>query len=394
MSLENKSLEEIKEAALLSLIKNQVSEKKTLDYKRDPIGGTDGDKKEFLADVSSFANMSGGHLIIGMAEDNGIPTELCGIGVSDPDAEINRLENIIRDGISPRIQGISISPPVTVSSNGNIALVIRIPKSWSLPHMVSFRGSSKFYSRNSAGKFPLDVDEIRSAFVLSETVADRIREFRVDRIGKVLSDDTPASVSIGAKAVLHLIPLNSFASRARFDLEILLRGNAADIHASLQPTSFPNFRRNIDGILVHDTPTWTNRASNYVQFFYNGCVEYVEWLSPADSKTIPIVKFEGQQIRMLQGLLKLYNILTVEPPVFVMLCVLNVRDFMIDIPDHAISGDVYPIDRDHLIIPEILLESGSVDAGAVLKPLFDSVWNAGGCEGSPNYSASGNWILG
>jgi hypothetical protein len=43
----------------------------------------------------------------------------------------------------------------------------------------------KFYGRNSAGKYPPDVGELRTAFTLSETVAERIRNFRVDRIARL-----------------------------------------------------------------------------------------------------------------------------------------------------------------------------------------------------------------
>jgi hypothetical protein len=42
------------------LVDNQVSEHKTIEYKEALLGNADGDKKEFLADVSSFANESGG----------------------------------------------------------------------------------------------------------------------------------------------------------------------------------------------------------------------------------------------------------------------------------------------------------------------------------------------
>jgi predicted HTH transcriptional regulator len=37
-----------------------------------PIGGSDRDRKEFLADVSAFANPSGGDIVIGIEEDEGV----------------------------------------------------------------------------------------------------------------------------------------------------------------------------------------------------------------------------------------------------------------------------------------------------------------------------------
>jgi predicted HTH transcriptional regulator len=62
---------------------------------------SDSERKEFLADASSFANADGGHLIYGMKEQSGVAIELCGLDV-DGDAVISALESRIRDGISPR----------------------------------------------------------------------------------------------------------------------------------------------------------------------------------------------------------------------------------------------------------------------------------------------------
>ena len=125
-------------------------EGKIREYKEILPDNTDANKKEFLADVSSFSNTSGGHLIFGIKETDGLPTDLLGLSIANIDAEILRLENIIRDGIEPRILSISVQDiPL---ENMKIILIIYIPRSWALPHRVIFGGHSKFYARNSAGK--------------------------------------------------------------------------------------------------------------------------------------------------------------------------------------------------------------------------------------------------
>src|SRR6266516_3540896 len=172
-----KSLESIGESDLRALIENQVSERKTIEYKRSLHGNSDGEIKEFLADVSSFANAIGGDLIYGMEAEAGVPTELPGLEIANVDAEILRLESSIRDGVDPRIPGIR-SWPVKLQ-NSRAAIILRIPKSWST-HMVRFKGSSRFFSRTSNGKYQLDVREIRAAFLMRESIADRIRDFRAD----------------------------------------------------------------------------------------------------------------------------------------------------------------------------------------------------------------------
>ena len=84
MLLNGKSLDKITESDLQELIDNGVAEGKTLDYKEKLSGNSDAEKKEFLYDVSSFANASGGNLIFGITEDKGIAIKIDGIETNEP----------------------------------------------------------------------------------------------------------------------------------------------------------------------------------------------------------------------------------------------------------------------------------------------------------------------
>ncbi len=141
------------------------------------MGRGDSDKKEFLYDVTSFANTMGGHLIFGMNEKDGKPTSLDGV-VIQPDDEILRLEQMARDGIRPPVVGLQTA--CIPLANGKHAVVMRIPKSWNPPHQVTFQKSFRFYARDSNGKYQLDVDELRSIFAFSATISERMKLF-VDR---------------------------------------------------------------------------------------------------------------------------------------------------------------------------------------------------------------------
>jgi len=129
MSLD-KSVENITEADLVSLIEAGTPELKTLEYKEALPEHSAGAAKEFLADASSFANAAGGHLIYGMRAASGVATELVGLQ-AEGDPTISRLENMIRDGTAPRIPGLH-SFAVKLA-NSKIAVVIRIPKSFASP---------------------------------------------------------------------------------------------------------------------------------------------------------------------------------------------------------------------------------------------------------------------
>jgi hypothetical protein len=82
-SLRFRAFDDIGEADLQALIDDGAEEDRYLDFKRDQLGGSDGDKKELLADVSSFANSSGGHIVFGMDEDDtrGLGVGGTGVGV-------------------------------------------------------------------------------------------------------------------------------------------------------------------------------------------------------------------------------------------------------------------------------------------------------------------------
>jgi predicted HTH transcriptional regulator len=51
---------------VLRLVLDGVPEARTLEYKRALPGGSDADRREFLADVASLANAAGGDLIFGV----------------------------------------------------------------------------------------------------------------------------------------------------------------------------------------------------------------------------------------------------------------------------------------------------------------------------------------
>ena len=150
-----KPIDEIEKADIEALVANGVSEDRTTEFKLELPGRSDGDKKEFLADVSSFSNSTGGDLIYGLEERNGVANSTPGIATRDADADKLRLEQIIRSGVDPRMPGIQIHT-IDGFPNGPV-LIIRVPKSWASPHMVTHQNTSKFYARSTAGKYQLDV---------------------------------------------------------------------------------------------------------------------------------------------------------------------------------------------------------------------------------------------
>ncbi|TKJ18348.1 MAG: hypothetical protein CEE42_16560 [Promethearchaeota archaeon Loki_b31] len=176
MYIINKQLEDISESNIQHLIDDERIEKKVLDYKSELPGNSDSEKKDFLANVSSFANAVGGDLIYGVIENRktGKPEKLEGIEILNVNQEILRLDQIIRNGIEPNIPSSSINIREIQLKNMKYVLIIRINKSGIGPHRVSFKSWHRFYSRGTNGKYPLDVQELRLAFNLSDSIRDKI----------------------------------------------------------------------------------------------------------------------------------------------------------------------------------------------------------------------------
>lgn len=324
----NKQFDAIDRNDIENLVANGVPESKTIEYKEQLPGNSDGDKKEFLADVSSFANASGGDILYGVSEQSGIPTATNALGGIDNDEEIRRLEGIIQTSLAPRIVGLQIKA-IDGFTNGSIIL-IRIPKSWNSPHMVTFKGSSRFFARNSAGKSQLDVDEIRSAFIASESLAERLREFRSDRIAKIIADETPVPLLPNPKIVLHLIPLTSFTYNNVVNLSPIKQKIS-----SLRPISGNQWHNkyNFDGLVAYNQVYDKQIGLSYTQVFRNGVVEAVDahLLKLRDNEQIIFsIAYEEALIKALEGYLRLQRNFDLNPPVFVMLSLLNVKGYKMD----------------------------------------------------------------
>jgi len=386
----NKSINDISEQDLQTLIAQKEVEGKTIEYKQELPRNTDADKKEFLADISSFSNSSGGDLIYGMVEDKGMPKALDGLDIGELDQVKQRLENLVRDGIEPRIPPLTIQP--VPLSNTRTAIVIRVPKSWSSPHRVRYQGHDKFYSRNSAGKYQLDVAELRIAFNLSETITERIRNFRRDRISNIVANETPILLPNTAKIVLHLIPIIAFSSVQNLDID-KIASHAEQLHP-ITCYGGLNRRYNLDGFLTHSVYT-EDKAYSYVQLFRNGIIEAVETslLTPRRDKRllIPSVAYEKRLINSLSNYLSVLKTLPVEPPIFIFLTLLGVKGYRMDSSRIDDLDDLHAIDRDIILLQETPVENYEAAAEDILKPCFDSIWNACGFSNSWNYK-DGKWV--
>lgn len=110
----DKPIESITVEDLQELIDNEVAEQQVIDYKKGLFLNAEQPKHEFRADVSSFANASGGHLVIGMDEKDGLPTALCGMDIPNHDAFKLTVDGILQTknhAAHPRIHSTRFLAP-------------------------------------------------------------------------------------------------------------------------------------------------------------------------------------------------------------------------------------------------------------------------------------------
>lgn len=105
-----KRLSEVTPLDIHQLINNCVAEGKTIEFKSHLPNESEKEKIPFLAGISALANTIGGDFILGIIEEKGVAKDYSYIEIEDIDKEKQRLENMIREGIEPRIFNVDIRP--------------------------------------------------------------------------------------------------------------------------------------------------------------------------------------------------------------------------------------------------------------------------------------------
>lgn len=378
------SLEQITKGAIESLLEEKVREDGSLEYKRELPTGDDKNKKEFCADISAFANASGGYILYGIEEKDGLPASVTGIG-DGLDGEVLRLRQIAEHHIEPRIPGLGFK--IVEGFDSGSVLVVSIPKSWAGPHRVKDHDKAGllFYLRSGPGKRLMDLPELRSSFLLADGLSDKIRRFRDVRLSNIISGETPILLSSSPKIVVHLIPLNSLLAPTVVDFDYIQRSDA--IVYPLGCTS-RNRRYNLDGLVWH----WSDQNPRaYAQLFRDGRIETVN-ANLVENNSIAPYCCEKETIKFCKRYVDLMPNLFLPFPVIVLTSLIGVKGCTLCIKQTGVfPEDIHPVDRDILLLPDVILQEETDDMATVLRPIFDALWNAGGYCSSKSYDQNGVW---
>ena len=350
-------------------------------------------KFDLCTDLAAFANARGGWIICGMKEEGGRATELTGIGATiDAEREVARLEQCAMSGIEPALPRLDIQP-VDLGNNEK-AIVIHVPRSFRAPHRV--RETSMFYIRRSGRNDPMNIDELRTAFNLSENLIDRVKNFRKERIEALAEshrEEIPVPLENGAVLILHVIPI-VFSDPASFlDLSAFQsHGQAMWVFQK----GLAGGRFNLEGYVK------PRGNHGYTQIFRNGAVECAEViptldLAPPPDKVVSLYSLEDIALYYLDSALYVQEKLGVQLPSAVLLSLIGVKDYILvsdkDWHFHFPHHSPFPLNRNEVLLPDTLTEDYGSEPKTIMKPVFDILWNAGGWDQSRSYfGEDDDWI--
>jgi hypothetical protein len=383
MALLDRPLDQVSEADIVGLIGDGVRESAVFDYKRQTYGANDAARAEYLADVSSFANTAGGDLVIGVEETEGLPTAIRPF-TGDVDQEIGRLEQMARTGLDPRLPQMSCR---AIPVDGGNVLVVRIRRSFTGPHRVTFKGGSRFWARAGTHRYEPDVAQLKRMFNEGPDLVERVKTFRDERVAEIANGRTPIAFDWPSKLVVHVVPLPAYADDRFADVvEILASGT--DVPLPLTGLG----RRNrafvtLEGYVnAADEP---GQIRSYAQVFRSGVIEGVvetsahlgEQLLSGAEVTNTIVA----GVRQYRGVL---SAMGAGEPVYALISLTGVHGFRLVHAGNYVTRP--PLDHQRVDLPAMLLDA-SRGIPASLRPAFNVLWNAFGLPTCDMYDADGNY---
>jgi hypothetical protein len=160
MIFDGNALSKISNEEIARLVKEHLGERQHLEYKLTINRDSDDDIFEVLFDITSLANAGGGYLIVGIRDDGKGKAQIFE-SVNNPDRVKQSILSLCIDHITERIEGLEVE---CRKIDGNDTVIVRIPSSIRIPHMVKYQNHTHFVTRYYDGKREMTIGEIHAAF--------------------------------------------------------------------------------------------------------------------------------------------------------------------------------------------------------------------------------------
>lgn len=380
------------QADIERLVAAATSEGPHLDFKRDfPTRWDNETKVKVLADVTAFANAGGGDVIYGVDEDSEArATAIVPQVLPSADEEVRRLLDVVLNQTEPRVPAVQVQAvPVTVTGVSGHVFVMRVPQSWAGPHRN--RINQHFHVREGLRNRTLDVPEVRSLFIRAESQAQRMKDFRTGRLGKVVSRETPCAVAQGPALVVHVIPTQAALGLVQIDPVPYSRRQRT--LPMIGDSSAGSLSLNLDGALGTILSSGGFKAG-YTQQFRQGFFEALWVLRPLDKSPQPVlpdVYFERHVIRFVEQVRRELDSQGLSTEVAVFVSLLGAGNAVYaGGSDFGMGYSSSAFDRRDVVLPDVLVPA-DVSVGRGLRLVFDLMGQAAGRDGSTNYTEQGEW---
>jgi hypothetical protein len=392
MLFRGKNITEYTAADVQSLIENKVPESKILDYKRE-LQFDEKSKVEFIYDVSSFYNTEGGCIVVGLDEEKDEEKKGLGIPklpdtpvtVSNYDNLLLRIQDAVRQSTNPSITNLQFSS--LLSLNGSNVFLIGIPKTKSLPAMVTYGNHNRFFKRKANGKYFLDTYELYETFNEINLLEKRIKSFIQDRQIKVSEDIFWPDLGRLSSMLIHVIPISFFDSQienfSSHEFETFIKSALSPPGHEGYSTRyclegfhlFQNRRFGVDGEIIP-----------YNLLFRNGCTETFTnqpfYHQPNKSLIVSgetIIEIIKEQ---LEKNYFIYRKLSIEPTFYMSIKLNNVQNMFLT-PREISLGKYHNFNE--LQLPITLLSNDVSEVKNQVKNILDILWQSVGAnECSPN----------
>jgi hypothetical protein len=206
---------------------------------------------------------------------------------------------------------------------------------------------------------------------------------------KISSGDIPIPLVGKARIIFHLIPYSAFESSPSLSFATI-----EDIWSiPLMYTGTSGYRYSLDGLMVYSEKEHASCSEGYTQVFRNGIIEAVNtslFGAGAAGSYLPSLTFETDITAFLDACLAFYKKFSIRMPAILFVSLTGTGDWTLTGHRHLDRHtQVNRIDRDSLLLPEVIVENVGVHSATVLKPVFHAVSSSIGWERLYGYSEPG-----
>lgn len=390
-----KSFDQIQISDIEQLKNDQVTEGKFLDYKLEPPSP---DSKGFLETAIAFANSQGGVVVYGVKEltigneKTGKIDEICGFESTAIDSIKSRLEHQIRDSVQPKIE---YRMKELLLSNGRYILLVRVNQGWQGPYSYRHQRGLFFYRRAESQNVLMDHTEVKTHFLNSDTLRDKLRTFHTKRIQDIVTQQLPFNMESERIFTAHVLPLDSFRDGTVFSQDKLKQ-----YVASVGPLSSSGYsdRPNIEGVFQYWSTGQMDHSKpvSYVQYFRNGVIEYGDSMilsSVSGADRMHIKPFGDKFHPAVRRAIHFQKTLGLNGPFFLGVSLWNVKGIRLrQGNDEWQSDEFMRFDREHIQLPIFEIEDPNAAEHKITRPIIEMICNSAGWEKCLRYDNNDNWV--